>query len=33
MAERVSIFGGSIQVGAAPGGGFRTFVALPAESR
>jgi signal transduction histidine kinase len=33
MAERVSVFGGSIQAGIRPEGGFRVFVALPMESR
>ena len=33
MAERVSIFGGSIQAGVGPDGGFRVLVALPAEPR
>jgi signal transduction histidine kinase len=32
MAERVSVFGGSLQTGARPDGGFRVFVALPAEA-
>jgi signal transduction histidine kinase len=31
MAERVSVFGGSIQAGARPEGGFRVRVALPAD--
>ena len=31
MAERVSVFGGSLQAGARPGGGFRVFVTLPVE--
>jgi signal transduction histidine kinase len=31
MAERVSVFGGSIEVGPRPGGGFRVFVVLPLE--
>jgi signal transduction histidine kinase len=33
MAERVSVFGGSIQTGLRPGGGFRVYVALPVEQR
>jgi signal transduction histidine kinase len=33
MAERVSIFGGSIQSGFRPEGGFRVHVALPLEAR
>lgn len=32
MAERVSVFGGSIEVGRRPQGGFRVSVALPSES-
>jgi signal transduction histidine kinase len=32
MAERVSIFGGCFEAGAAPEGGFRVFVELPAEA-
>ncbi len=31
MAERVSVFGGCLETGANPGGGFRVFVELPAE--
>jgi signal transduction histidine kinase len=31
MAERVSVFGGSIEAGPRPGGGFRVFVVLPLE--
>ena len=31
MAERVSVFGGSIQAGARAAGGFRVLVALPVE--
>lgn len=33
MAERVSVFGGSLQAGVRPEGGFRVFVTLPVESR
>jgi signal transduction histidine kinase len=33
MAERVSVFGGSIQTGVRPEGGFRVYVALPVEQR
>ncbi len=33
MAERVSVFGGSIQAGVRPEGGFRIFVTLPVDSR
>jgi signal transduction histidine kinase len=33
MAERVSVFGGCIESGARPEGGFRVFVALPLESK
>ena len=29
MAERVSVFGGSLQTGVRPEGGFRVFVTLP----
>jgi signal transduction histidine kinase len=32
MAERVSVFGGSIQAGIRPEGGFRMHVTLPVES-
>ena len=31
MAERVSVFGGSLQAGVRPEGGFRVFVTLPVE--
>ena len=31
MAERVSVFGGSLQTGVRPEGGFRVFVTLPVE--
>jgi signal transduction histidine kinase len=33
MAERVSVFGGSLQTGTRREGGFRVFVALPVEAR
>jgi signal transduction histidine kinase len=33
MAERVSVFGGSLETGARPQGGFRVFVALPMEPK
>jgi hypothetical protein len=33
MAERVSVFGGSIEAGKRPEGGFRVFVSLPVEIR
>jgi signal transduction histidine kinase len=33
MAERVSVFGGSLEAAAQPGGGFRVLVSLPVESR
>ncbi len=33
MAERVSVFGGTLQAGARPQGGFRVFVTLPVDAR
>jgi signal transduction histidine kinase len=33
MAERVAVFGGAIETGARPAGGFRVFVTLPTEYR
>ena len=33
MAERVSLFGGSLETGPRPGGGFRVLAALPVEYR
>lgn len=33
MSERVEVFGGSIDLGVRPEGGFRVFVALPVEYR
>jgi signal transduction histidine kinase len=33
MRERAASIGGTLQAGAAPGGGFRVHAALPAEKR